>query len=240
MGTIYNPSIVRDGLVLHLDAANVKSYPGTGTTWSDLSGNEYNATLLGQNPTPYISDGVAHLEYDTETYDTDGIGNDYIRITNTAVAATDAPLTYSIWFNLKSSGRTSQSVWLMGPVGTSPTGAGLGLGIKSTNQLWIIVYNEAGSQTQLTSPTTLQLDQWYMATVVHDNSYVKMYLNGQYNTQVACSGFAPSSSDAFTIGLNGIYYHFGGYMSVIKVYSKALTEIEIQQNYNAMKGRYGL
>lgn len=45
MGIAYNTNIVRDGLVLHLDAANVKSYPGSGATWYDLSGNGYNATL---------------------------------------------------------------------------------------------------------------------------------------------------------------------------------------------------
>ena len=46
MGIAYNTSIVRDGLVLHLDAANKKSYPGSGTVWSDLSGNDRNGTLL--------------------------------------------------------------------------------------------------------------------------------------------------------------------------------------------------
>jgi hypothetical protein len=46
MGIFYNTSIARDGLVLHLDAANKKSYPGTGTTWKDLNGNGNNGTLI--------------------------------------------------------------------------------------------------------------------------------------------------------------------------------------------------
>jgi len=240
MGLGHGADIVRNGLILHLDAANVKSYPGTGTAWNDMSGNGYTATLLGQNPTPYISNGVAHLEYDTETYDTNSIGNDYIRITNTAVAATDAPLTYSIWFNMKSAGRTAQAIWLMGPVGTSLTGSGLGFGIKANNPLWGIVYNEAGNQTQFTSPTILQLDIWYMATVVHDNSNVKLYINAEYNTQVSCNGFKPSTADAFTIGLNRIYYHFGGMLNNVQVYSRALSETEISQNFEATRGRYGI
>lgn len=240
MSVAYNPKIVTDGLVLCLDAANLKSYPGTGTSWNDLSGNGYNATLLGQNPTPYISNGVAYLEYDTEIYDTDSVGNDYIRITNTAVSATDAPLTYSIWFNMKSAGRTAQAIWLMGPVGTSLTGTGLGFGVKSNNSLWGIVYDEAGNQTQFTSPTTLQLDTWYMATVVHDNSNVKLYINAEYNTQVSCNGFKPSTTDAFTIGLNRIYYHFGGMLNNVQVYSRALSETEIKQNFNATRGRFGI
>ena len=47
MGIAYNPSIVRDGLVLYLDAANPKSYPGSGTTWTDLSGNGNTHTVTG-------------------------------------------------------------------------------------------------------------------------------------------------------------------------------------------------
>lgn len=46
MGIAYNTSIVRDGLVMHVDAANVKSYSGSGTTWSDLSGNGNHGTLV--------------------------------------------------------------------------------------------------------------------------------------------------------------------------------------------------
>jgi len=47
MGVSYNPKIVKDGLVLYLDAGNTKSYPGSGTTWTDLSGNGNNGTLNG-------------------------------------------------------------------------------------------------------------------------------------------------------------------------------------------------
>jgi len=46
MGTSYNANIVTDSLVLCLDAANPRSYPGSGTTWYDLSGNGHNGTLV--------------------------------------------------------------------------------------------------------------------------------------------------------------------------------------------------
>jgi hypothetical protein len=47
MGIAYNPKTVTDGLVLCLDAANPKSYPGSGTVWNDLSGNGNNANIIG-------------------------------------------------------------------------------------------------------------------------------------------------------------------------------------------------
>ena len=52
MGIGYNTSVVRDGLVLYLDAANSKSYPGSGTTWFDLTGNNNNAILNGNVNNP--------------------------------------------------------------------------------------------------------------------------------------------------------------------------------------------
>src|SRR6056300_111169 len=58
MALAYNSRIVRDGLVLHLDAANVKSYPGSGSTWFDLSGNGNNFTLAGVD---YISAEPKHF-----------------------------------------------------------------------------------------------------------------------------------------------------------------------------------
>ena len=63
MGVAYNTSIVTDGLVLCLDAANAKSYPGTGTTWYDISGNNNNATLYGS---PVVSNGVFQFNGTTQ------------------------------------------------------------------------------------------------------------------------------------------------------------------------------
>ena len=54
----YSPKIVTDGLVLSVDAANKKSYPGSGTTWYDLSGNAINGTLTNG---PTFDIGRAHV-----------------------------------------------------------------------------------------------------------------------------------------------------------------------------------
>lgn len=64
------PNIVTDGLVLYLDAANTKSYPGSGTTWNDLSGNGNNGTLI--NGYIFNSIGNGNLVFDGS--------NDYVNI----------------------------------------------------------------------------------------------------------------------------------------------------------------
>jgi hypothetical protein len=62
MGIAYNPAIIRSNLVLCLDAANPKSYPGSGTTWTDLSGFGNNGTLI--NGVGYSSDNLGSLSFD--------------------------------------------------------------------------------------------------------------------------------------------------------------------------------
>ena len=72
MATLYNPSIVKSRLALHLDAANTRSYPGTGNTWTDLSGNGNHFTLsnttFSSNFIQFASTGVeATSSYATNT-----------------------------------------------------------------------------------------------------------------------------------------------------------------------------
>ena len=61
MSLIHNANVVRDGLVLYLDAANPKSYPGSGTTWYDLSGNSKNGALTNGPTYNLLNNGVLFL-----------------------------------------------------------------------------------------------------------------------------------------------------------------------------------
>lgn len=235
----HGASIVRDGLVLHLDAANKKSYPGTGTTWSDLSGNGYNAVLYNNAS---IQNGSSSLEYAAAAFDA---SNDFIRINNTAISAISSPLTYICWFKIKSVGYTNQILSLMGTSRTSSTGTGIALHIGgSTRQLrlWAIAYNSSGNQLTFgrTSGSQIELDRWYMATLTHDGSFVRLFLNAELDAQDSINGLLPSTTDNFTIGVNRSYWHFGGNISSVKVYNKSLSLEEIQQNFNALRGRYGI
>lgn len=235
----HGASIVRDGLVLHLDAANKKSYPGAGTAWNDLSGNGYNAVLYNGAS---IQNGSSSLEYAAATFDT---SNDYIRINNTAISAISSPLTYTCWFKVKSDGYTNQILSLMGTSGTSATGTGIALHIGASARqlrLWAIAYNSSRNQNQIgrTSGPQLELDKWYMATLTHDGSFVKLFLNAELDAQASVDGLVTSTTENFTIGVNRIYWHFGGNISSVRVYNKSLSPEEIQQNFSALRGRYGI
>jgi hypothetical protein len=85
----HGASVVRDGLVLHLDAANIKSYPGTGTTWYDLSGNGNNAALL--NGVIYSASFNGNMVYDNI--------DDIVKITSpTNIPTGSSERSVSIWF----------------------------------------------------------------------------------------------------------------------------------------------
>ena len=68
MGVAYNSRIVTDGLVLALDAGNTKSYPGSGTTWTDLSGNGRNGTLTNMEIPGDYSSSIGYLNFSLDEW----------------------------------------------------------------------------------------------------------------------------------------------------------------------------
>ena len=94
MGTTYNPAIVTDGLVLCLDAANKRSYPGTGTTWSDLAGAN-SGTLTNMDAANFSADNRGLLTFDGS--------NEYVELPGITNFLSDLEeFTVSMWVNLAS------------------------------------------------------------------------------------------------------------------------------------------
>ncbi len=216
MGTIYNPSIVRDGLVLHLDAANVKSYPGTGTTWSDLSGNGNNGVITGSVSYSTLFGGVLN---------TPGTTGNYINITLNLVSVDHTVMIASKYVNSSQNGRVLSGLsnnWLLGHHGSGNT-----RGDYYANG-WVY------------SPTTTGGDVWGIYTgtgniftdtwELYDNAVLK-----------ASSNAGSQGPNSLTIGrYGGNTEYSNAYVGVLMCYNRVLSANEIQQNYNAMKGRYGL
>jgi hypothetical protein len=91
------PNTVTNGLVLSLDAANVKSYPGSGTTWYDLSGNSKNAT--GVNTPVYSSVGIPHMDFTSNpTGSVGAIGNKQFTVPSTFLPVSTS-FTIETWIN---------------------------------------------------------------------------------------------------------------------------------------------
>jgi len=224
VSTISNfPSIVTSGLVLHLDAGNAASYPGTGTTWTDLSGNSRNGTL---------TDGPTYSSANGGSIDFDGT-NDFVQCSG-SVTVTAA--TFVAWINRNGTQGTYDGILFSR--GTNTTG----MNFFSSNQLGYH-WNDSSSTYNWNSGLTVPNLAWCMIAVSVTSTSAKAYLYQSGGNTSATNTVGHTSSILNDIKLaqddaGGRF--FNGNIAASMIYDKALTDSEITQNYNALRGRFGL
>jgi hypothetical protein len=227
----YNTSIVRNGLVLYLDAANVKSYPGTGTTWNDLSGNGNNGTLVN---------GVGYSADNKGTMVLDGT-NDYIS-TNLNINFNNSRLyTFEVWFYDTSPGLSdSTNTAIISNYETS-TVPYVGFHINSSGNAFITERNTQPSSAIALGSLNVCDGKWYNIVVVADTT-LKLYINGNLNAQAnSRPGGTITSGQNIVIGGNHLNRFQSCSISTAKIYlDRALTSAEVKQNFEALRGRYGI
>jgi hypothetical protein len=219
----HGTSIVRNGLVLHVDAANPKSYSGAGATWFDLSGNERNLTLFNSptfdsaNAGSFIFDGV----------------DDYAKSTDNGIGiGADLPHSIELWANF--SVITGTRWWLM-VLGQYSTGAHHWIGTSASNPAFGV-----WSGLSQVSPNLIGINNWLNITLTFDGVTLTGYVNGIFQESAAASEFNFTNSD-FTIGLAiGAEADYNGKVSIAKIYNRGLTANEVTQNFEALRGRYGI
>ena len=228
MGISYNTSIVRDGLVLYLDAANRKSYPGTGTAWNDLSGNGNNGTLVN-SPT-----------FNTSGYFTfDGI-NDHVTLANTLAIAQSA---FSSTIEIIAYRNTTTNFEVMFGGGTQTGNSGLYFGFRSSTSNFMYAYY--GNDQDGVTPSTNVAWNSYTATYNAGQSSRYRYFNSNLLSPSQSSGVTNTSSSNFAIGAyqtspGVVSNYFSGRIAAVRVYNRELTSSEIRQNFEAIRGRYGI
>ena len=213
MALIHSPRIVTDGLVAHYDAANTKSYAGSGTAWNDISGNENNGTIYGAT---FGSGNAGKFNFD-ETVD-------YV---DCGFILNQTAYTKSAWFRPESatrniiSGPSQHAFWM-----------------ANTDKTL-----QAGHQGQWTRvshavPSGNMLNQWWNGAVTWNNStgWV-LYLNGgQVDTNSNTAD--PGGTTRVYIARYSSGNWFDGDIAEVLIYNRALTAAEIFQNYKALKPRY--
>ena len=238
----YGASIVRDGLVLHLDAANQKSYPGTGTTWYDLTNNA-NGSLVN---------GPTYSTSNKGEFSIDG-SNDQVSI---STGYTGSQWTLLLWNS--NIGPTSFAVVGHRTYVCSNTFRfqwdDTGSVIVARGPFIDFTASAGGGQANYTTSLSTNdiFNNWYMAGVVASSSSVKTTYNDNTTGQSTVIGSSRqfSTNGDIVIGvdsLSGIggadrLNRDGGtvYVSSILLYNRALSDEEVRQNYHAFKGRYGL
>jgi len=236
MATLYSPKIVTNGLVLYLDAGNRKSYPGSGTTWTDISGNGNTGTLT--NGPTFGSGNGGNIVFD-------GV-NDFLNLGQVFNYTTQS-FSFSCWvyFNSLLTNQSGQGpvIFYKGRF----EGNGYYTQVTTTGAV-IFITNQTTPAFQLTATDTniVDVNRWYNITFTRNSSSIRLYVDGTDRTLTTGSHINPTSSTQdFTVGLYNnttdiflIYANFK--LANFIGYNRALTTAEVLQNYNATRSRFGL
>lgn len=236
------PNVVTDGLILHLDAANFSSYinsnnyydcgygcqyyssnPGCtncNTQWKDMSGNGNDATLTNGLSASYgTNTGGGTMFFD-------GIDDRSYVTNNLGVLSS---YTISFWARRDAENRM--------PISSRSSTNFYWYGDNS----WRYVHGGVAGEHYYSKPTTISAGTWGHYTATYNGSNVTIYRQGIYQSQVSTSGSAD-----FTSGLQiGYWEANGGYawygpISVVTMYNRGLSAVEVLQNFNNGRQRYGI
>ena len=209
--------------VLALDAGNPLSYPGTGTTWTDLSGNNNNGTLVN-GPTFDSANGGSILF--------DGV-NQYVQLLATPSSLVTRNVTISSWFN------------------TSNNAQQMIIGNGGSSRFYIETFNRVGTlvahwgigsqENSLTSNAIITTNSWVNYSMTYDGNIAIGYLNGLI-TDITTIGVQTYTNNALRIGSFsvGLPLYFKGNIPQVTIHNRALSATEVLANFDATKGRYGL
>ena len=224
MGLNHGTNIVKDGLVFYVDAANQRSYPGSGTTWTDLKGTA-DVTLL--NGPTFSSDNLGSI-----VFDGDDDNSQFANVFN----ATSNSVCAWVYNTALSQDGTVVGLWSGQYILYMDTG-GAGDGYRV-----IYVTNAGNRPTSVDNVNAIQ-DQWQYVVSTFTTTAVSLYVDGNHvETTTGVSSNLNTTSNPIAIGAdapNGIR-DWPGKISNVSIYNKALTAQEVKQNYNALKGRFGL
>lgn len=239
MGISYSPKIMKDNLVLYLDAANTKSYPGSGTTWFDLSG-------LGNHGT------MSSVTYNSSGFMLFDATSDNVAITHNSSLNFSSTFSVSVWLKVNSFSVSS----IYNVVSKKPS-------YNNTQKGWSCQYdyrtngilqyrnNDAtvlndSTPTSLVNNTALlnQTTTWVNTIWTINGFVVSYYINGEARgTNTAVYSNTDTTTNVYigktvgsTLGDDSLPMN----LSSVMIYNRALTANEVQQNFNAFRGRYGI
>lgn len=233
----YAPAIITNGLVLYLDAGNSASYPGTGTTWTDLSSSANVGTFVGG--TSYSSsDGGTIL------FNGNSLSNDYVSVANNASLNLTTAGSISMWIKPNSLTQLGLTNLISRTIDGAPNGQSYYIYWTGGNITGII--QNGGVYKSISTPVPTAIG-WYNYVFTWGNGYLNLYQNGvSVATPIASSIIAQTLSTTVNIGgyvfggAGGNANTFNGKIPFVTLYNREITPAEVLTNFNAVKTRYGL
>ena len=226
------PDIIEDGLVLCLDAANINSYPKSGTTWSDRSASGYDGTL--QNTPQFYNDNGGYFTFngtDESTNFGDILDMGYQSMTISIFLKINASISECVIVG-KHSWRANFGRWYLAYLSSGKIRHVIDIGSGGVN---------------LDSVSDIRNTGWRMVTGVWDRSTSrKIYIDDKLDNAKSenYSYVDMQNSDPFRVGSGSSsdasthYAHFNGDIGLVNIYNRALSADEVRRNYEATVGRY--
>jgi len=212
---------ISSGSIAYYDAGNSISYPGSGSTWKDLSGNNNNVTLSGA----YSYNASGYITFPGNAY---GYNNSNI--------LSKSAYTKQAWVKFSTFATENN---IISGADTNPGPSQHAFWLSNSNGILQAGHNNVWNRVIAPSTPALSTGTWYNLTVTYSNTngWV-LYTNGQQKaTNSNTETF--SGTGLYQIGAyNGLYY-LKGDVAIALIYNRALTLAEVQQNYNTDKARFG-
>jgi hypothetical protein len=215
--------IISNGLILYLDAGNAASYPGSGITWTDVSGNSNTGTLT--NGPTYDSANSGSIVFDGT--------DDYVNLPANSIN-TNADLTLSFW--VRASSFATVNTILSGLNNIGHLQIRFGTSITLTHSYVV----ELGVFANFTPALNTIYNLTFTLTKGSPNDVCSLYANGSFVSSVTYPTKTFTISEP-VLGVNfNVTEAFTGNMYKFMSYNRILSPAEILQNYNAAIGRFGV
>jgi hypothetical protein len=223
MGVSYNTCIVTDGLILCLDAANKKSYPGSGATWNDLSKSDATTTLFNSPP---FSDNF--IDFGNPYY-----GSILATRLNFTVGSVECWCKHDI-------PQDGTAHTLFARTNTSSGTFNLSKNTSSLYSFSIRISSDVQSTVVSDNIATIN---WTHLVGTYDGSTVRFYVNGVLQTSTASAIGVLNTGGTLTYNIardtTGFSF-WNGQIQSVRLYNRGISDREVQQNFNALRGRFGI
>jgi hypothetical protein len=231
------PNIIKEGLVLYLNAGSPNSYfDKTSTTWKDISGNNNNGTLTNfGSQTIYNSSNGGSIVFDGT--------NDYVDCgTISSLGSNSAnPFSVSCWVKKNINGSQTTFEKFQGSLPAGIFAWLVRLDEPSTYDVSFYLNRSQQVQTTISSLGVLSLDTWVNITVTYDGSFGYLYINGVFKSSGATNNGTTSTRNfilGYTSNNNGQFLN--GNISNVLGYTRTLSAAEVLQNYNVTKSMFDI
>jgi hypothetical protein len=225
MGLSHSPSIITNGLSLFFDPGNTKSYPGSGATLTDYVNSQ--TTTLVNSPTYSTSNGGMLTFNGSTQYATPSA------LTDSFLQGSWTMFFWCNWLVLETGGNSANDRPML-QHGTTATDKGMHLTQRSSK----VFYGFYGDD--FTSTATLTTSRWYNVVFTYNSSsrFRQIYLNGIFDSSFTGNTYTGTGSNARLFGPLLFGNYFNGYIGQCLFYNRRLAADEINQNFNALRGRY--